>query len=222
MHRSLRFLVVLTLAAVAVPLASFAAFGSRFDHAIAAWLDPPPPRHLLAIAEVGILAVDLFLPVPSSLVATLGGASLGMLAGTACAWLGMTLGSLAGWALGRALGGRMAGASADGAVPPASPLAGIRLGPLFVVVTRPLPLVAEAAALFAGGAGMRCMDFLVAAAAGNLAIAAAWTAAGAYGVRSDSLQWMLMAAIAAPVLAAWLVARRRFWQDRRENLPGTP
>lgn len=211
MLRSLRILVALTLAAIAVPLVPFVLFGSRLDHAIAAWLDPPPPPPVLAAAEIAILAIDLLLPVPSSMVATLGGASLGMLAGTACAWAGMTLGSITGWWLGRAVGSRALTATQQ------QPF-----GPLMIVLTRPLPLVAEAAALFAGATGMRCADFVVAASAGNLAIAAAWTAAGAYGARSDSLQWMLLLAIAAPVAATWLVARRRFWQDRTEDLRTTP
>jgi membrane protein DedA with SNARE-associated domain len=218
MRRSLRILVPLTLAAIAVPLVPFLLFGTRLDHAVAAWLDPPPPPALLAAAEVALLAVDLFLPVPSSMVATLGGASLGMLVGTACAWVGMTAGAVAGWSLGRLAGPRISsGREPDELAAVERPRE--RLGSLFIVLTRPVPLVAEAAALLAGATRMPFSDFLVAAGAGNLAIAAAWTAAGAFGVRSDSLQWMLLAAIAAPVAATWLVARSRFWQDRRCSRP---
>ena len=104
MRRPLSILLGLTALAVAVPLVPFLAFGTRLDHAIAAWLDPPPPAAVLAVAEVGILAIDILLPVPSSLVATLGGAQLGIVAGTACGWLGMTLGAAAGWGLGRVVG----------------------------------------------------------------------------------------------------------------------
>lgn len=213
MHRQLRLLVALTLAAIAVPLVPFVLLGTRLDHVIGGWLDPPPAPAVLAVAEVGILAVDLFLPVPSSMVATLGGASLGMLRGTACAWAGMTLGAVAGWWLGRAIGGR-SGRGLD--AHDRAMLAGVqeRLGPLFVVLTRPVPLVAEAVSFLAGATRMRFGDFFVAAASGNLAIAGAWTAAGAYGARSDALQWMLLVAIAAPVAATWLVVRRQFWQDR--------
>lgn len=213
MRRHLRLLVVLTLAAIAVPLVPFVLCGARLDHAIGAWLDPPPPPAVLAVVEVGILAADLLLPVPSSLVATLGGASLGLLGGTACAWVGMTLGAVAGWWLGRAVGGRAAG-GLDAGDRAALQRQQERLGPLFIVLTRPVPLVAEAVSLLAGATRMRFGDFLVAAAAGNLVIAGAWTAAGATGARTDALQWALLVAIAAPLAATWLVVRRRFWHDR--------
>jgi len=59
----------------------------------------------MAAMEVAVLAVDLLLPVPSSMVATLGGAELGVVTGTACAWLGLTISAVAGWWLGRRAGG---------------------------------------------------------------------------------------------------------------------
>lgn len=216
MRRTTRLLLALTLAAVAVPLVPFLLFGTRLDTLVASWLDPRPTAAVLAALEVGVLAADLLLPVPSSMVATLGGAELGIMVGTACGWLGMTIGSLAGWWLGRMAGSR--------------PLAGLepaeraalerqqrRLGPLLVVLSRPVPLVAEAAALVAGGSGMRLRDFAAAAAAGNLAIAFAWSLAGALGAQADSLQWVLLVSLVVPVTAAWLVARRRFWQDPIPN-----
>jgi uncharacterized membrane protein YdjX (TVP38/TMEM64 family) len=212
MRRTTRLLLVLTLAAVAVPLVPFLLFGTRLDHSIAKWLDPRPAPVVLAAAEVVVLAVDLLLPVPSSMVATLGGAELGIAAGTACAWLGMTAGSLAGWWLGRGTGSR-ALAGLEPAEYESLERQRRRLGPLFVVLSRPLPLVAEAASLLAGATGMRLRDFLPAAAAGNLAIALVWSVAGATGAGADALQWAIVGSLAVPALAAWLVGRGRFWED---------
>jgi uncharacterized membrane protein YdjX (TVP38/TMEM64 family) len=177
MRRTTCLLVALTIAAIAVPLVPFLLFGARLDMIVARWLDPRPAPVVLAAMEIGVLAADLLLPVPSSLVATLGGAELGIAAGTACAWLGMTLGSLAGWWLGRTAG------------------------------QRPVPLLAEAATLLAGATGMRFRDFLAAAALGNLAVALAWSIAGRLGQKADSLQWVLVASLAVPVAAAWLLTR---------------
>jgi uncharacterized membrane protein YdjX (TVP38/TMEM64 family) len=203
MRRDLRTLLGLTAAAIAVPLVPWLAFGARLDHLVAGWLDPPPPPATLAIAEVGILAADILLPVPSSLVTTLGGANLGLVAGTACGWLGMTLGAVGGWWLGRATARR----SAAGGI--ATTGERRRFGPLAVILTRPLPILAEAAALLAGGTGMPFREFLAAAAGANLAIAFAWSLAGALGSDADSLQWVLVASLAAPAALAWLVARGR-------------
>jgi uncharacterized membrane protein YdjX (TVP38/TMEM64 family) len=211
MHRPLRVLLWLAAAAIAVPLVPFLAFGTRLDHLVADWLDPPPPAPLLAALEVGVLAADLVLPVPSSMVATLGGAQLGVVVGTLCGWLGMTAGAAAGWWLGRTTS-RRALARLDDA--DRDRLLGRlvdrqrRFGPLAIVLSRPLPLVAEAAAILAGATGMRLADFLLAAGSGNLAIALVWSIAGAAGRQADSLQWAVVASLAVPVAVTWLVTRR--------------
>jgi uncharacterized membrane protein YdjX (TVP38/TMEM64 family) len=207
MSRTTRLLLSLTGAAIAVPLVPWILWGARLDHAVAAWLDPPPPAPLLAAAEIGVLAADILLPVPSSLVATLGGASLGLAAGTACGWLGMTLGSLAGWLLGRVAGGRSL-AGIDSSARAALAARERRFGPLVVVLTRPLPILAEAAAILAGATGMPWRAFLAAAAPANLAIAFAWSLAGTLGREADSLQWVAVAALAVPATVAAVVAVR--------------
>jgi uncharacterized membrane protein YdjX (TVP38/TMEM64 family) len=208
MRCATRLLVLLTLAALAVPLVPFLLFGTRLDRLVADWFDPRPAPAVLALLEVGVLAADILLPVPSSMVATLGGAELGIALGTLCAFLGMTAGSLAGWWLGATAGAR-ALARLDVADREALERRQQRLGPLLVVLTRPLPLVAEAAALVAGGTGMPLRDFLPAAASGNLAIALVWSAAGALGRSADSLPLALVWSLVIPVALAWLAVRRR-------------
>jgi len=153
--------------------------------------------------------------VPSSMVATLGGAQLGIVTGTACAWLGMTAGALLGWWL-----GRTAGAASLSRLP-AEEREQVarqerRYGPLAIVLTRPLPLLAEAAAIMAGAAGMRCRDFLAAAGGGNFAIALVWSIAGALGRQADSLQWVVVAALAVPVAITWLMMRRNLQTPPRQ------
>ena len=205
MHRTLLLLLVLTLTAVAVPVVPWAIWGTRLDRLVSDWLDPPPSPPVLAVVEIGVLAADILLPVPSSLVATLGGAALGIVPGTVCAWLGMTIGAAAGWTLGR-VGGR-AVAAIDSADRVRLDRERQRLGPFLVVLSRPLPLVAEAVALLAGGTRMPAGEFLRAAASGNLAVALAWSLAGGLGARGDALPAVLMAALVVPVAVAWLVAR---------------
>ena len=215
MHRPIRVLLILALVAVAVPLVPFLAFGTRLDHLVASWLDPLPAPPVLAAIEVGVLAADLLLPVPSSMVATLGGAQLGVVVGTACGWLGMTAGAMVGWWLGRTAG---AASLSRLTLDERERLARQqrRFGPLAVVLTRPLPLVAEAAALMAGAAGMGCREFLLAAGSGNLAIALVWSLAGALGRQADSLQWVLVGSLAVPVAITWLVLRRNLQTSPRQ------
>lgn len=207
MRRTLRILLVLAILAIAVPLVPFLLVGARLDHAVGARLDPPPPPATLAALEVGVLAADVLLPVPSSVVATLGGAGLGVVGGTASAWLGLTVGSLAGWWLGKTFGGgRLAGldTATRGGLEERLP----RYGPLVVVLSRPLPILAEAVALLAGAGGMSWTRFAAAATGANLAIAFAWSLAGAVGQGAGALGWMLLVALAVPAAAAALVCRR--------------
>lgn len=214
MRRATSLLVVVAIAAALVPLVPFLLFGTRLDTLVAGWLDPPPPRPVMALFETGILAADLLLPVPSSVVATFGGARLGVAVGSLCAWTGMTLGAVVGWWIGRRAGSR-ALERLDEGDRGAIDRAGARLGPLLVLLTRPLPLVSEAAALAAGGAGMPLRTFFAAAAAGNAVIAIAWSALGAAGGDGEALSTALLVALLVPVALAWGVVRA--WPRRLDR-----
>ncbi len=212
MRRATRFLVGITLLALLVPLVPWVLFGARIDRLVADWLDPPPPPLLLAALEVGVLAVDILLPVPSSVVATLGGGRWGIAAGSLCAWLGMTAGSLAGWWLGRKAGGRHLDRLQNGERALLRDR-GQTAGPMIVVLSRPLPLLAEAVALAAGGAGMPLRTFAMAAAAGNAVIAVTWSWLGAAGEGSDAVPLSLLVALVVPVALAWGAVR--LWRPHR-------
>ena len=127
----------------------------------------------------------------------------------------MTAGAMVGWWLGRTAG---AASPSRLTLDERERLARQqrRFGPLAVVLTRPLPLVAEAAALMAGAAGMGCREFLLAAGSGNLAIALVWSLAGALGRQADSLQWVLVGSLAVPVAITWLVLRRNLQTSPRQ------
>ena len=171
---------------------------------------------MVALVEIAVLAGDFLLPVPSSVVATYGGARLGVVPGTLCAWLGMTIGALVGWWLGRKLGGG-ALEQLDAEDRKAIARGHEHLGPLLVVLTRPLPLLAEASALAAGGTGMPLSTFLPAAAIGNAVIAAAWSALGALG--REELSLAMLVALVVPVALVWGVVRSRWSAVRPEPPP---
>ena len=225
MPRAVRILVLGTLVAVAIPLVPLLIFGEQFDAVIARFLDPPPAAGVVAAVEIGVLTADILLPVPSSLVTTLGGAVLGVGLGTLCGWLGMTLAALLGWGLGRLLGSRaIARLSAE-------EQAFVhrfrrRTADLLVILSRPIPLLAEAAAVVVGGSGMPLRRFLPAAAAGNLAVALAWSLAGSLGREQEQLQWVFVLSLLVP-LAVAVAMMRRFTQETPHAAPldrvtGTP
>lgn len=179
------------------------------------WMDAWSVARLQALAErpaavaalvVGLLAGDVLLPVPSSIVATLSGAALGVLGGTLATFAGMTAGCLVAYALGRTAGAgavtRMVG---DTEVVRLRVLAG-RHGAWSLALTRAVPVLAEASTLLAGAAAMPLGRFLAVTSAANLGIAAVYAAVGAHAADVRSFLLALAAAVGVP-LAGWLLVR---------------
>src|SRR5579863_10266419 len=87
-----------------VPILPFLGFGGALEAEIQRRLDPPPPPTVIAALTVGLLATDIVLPIPSSLVSTAAGAELGAIGGTLASWLGMTAGAVFGFYLSKRWG----------------------------------------------------------------------------------------------------------------------
>ena len=152
---------------------------------------------LVAAAVFGLLALDVFLPVPSSIVSTAAGVFLGFLAGAAVVWAGM----MAGCALGYVVGSRGSGAArrlvgSDG-IERASALVR-RYGELTIVLCRPVPVLAEASVVFAGLVHAPFGRFLRLTAVSNLGIALGYSAFGAYSLRVDSFLAAFIGALLLP------------------------
>lgn len=193
-----RALWVLLLAAL-VPLLPFVIIGEL-----------PGDRWLMAADEnaarfgaagCGLLAIDVLLPIPSSLIGALLGGRLGLLPGFAWSVLGLCAGSLLGYLLGRVVPRRFASEL------PSAPSQAL------VFLSRPVPVLAEAVALTAGAERMQLGRFALSAAAGNSVYAFAMAADGAALLPSGLAGPGLILPMALPVLAwvLWRVAlgRRR-------------
>src|SRR2546427_737780 len=115
--------------------------------------DPTPwMRHggvLAAILGVSLLIADVLLPVPSSLVMVAHGALFGVVVGTLLSLLGSVGAALFGFAIGRRGGRFLARVVSPEERARADYLLG-RWGSLAIVVTRPIPVLAETVAIMAG------------------------------------------------------------------------
>ena len=190
-----------------VPVIPFLFFGGPLDQ----WLrgladDPPPPATTFALV-VGLLATDILLPIPSSVISTMSGWQLGWSVGTLATWIGMNFGAVIGFALARRFGQPLALWFCKG-----EDLARMRhvsneYGPSVLVLTRAMPVFAEASVLIAGIHRLSWRRFLPAVVSSNLGIAIAYSALGDYAQRHQWLPLALGVAIAAPVLVA-AVAKR--------------
>ena len=215
MRGLVRPLVIVCLALL-VPIVPFLVFGDRLEAQIAAWLDPPPSSALVAALTVALLAGDILLPVPSSLVSTAAGAQLGVLAGTAASWLGMTLGALAGFILARSWGrGLVARLSSVEDIERLDQL-GRRYGAAMLIIARALPVLAEASVLLAGVARVEWRWFLLTVGLGNLGIALVYSLLGQFARSQGELPWALAASIALPLVATTIA---RWWLRPASKAP---
>ena len=207
MPRLLKPILLIALA-LAVPVVPFVAFGPQLE----GWLDGIIHRTVqpttAALLIVGLLSTDVLLPIPSSALSTLGGDVLGFWAGTIASFVGLMLGAVIGFGLARLVGRpllhRMTGPDDLERIDRLSE----HLGATVLIVTRPLPILAEAAVLFFGATGLSWRRFLVPVTLVNLVIAGAYAALG----RWVHLPLALTLSIALPVTATFLARR---WTGRR-------
>jgi uncharacterized membrane protein YdjX (TVP38/TMEM64 family) len=203
---SMRWALVSTLL-LALILVPFVLFEETFNAIAADLVTADAPRWYVATAVAGLLAADVFLPVPSSIVAALGGVLLGLWPGAAAVWAGM----MASCVIGYAFGARAAGAARRFVGEPGmARAAGVasRYGGYALVLCRPIPVLAEASVIFAGIVGQPLSAFLVLTAWSNLGIALGYAAIGAYSMSVNSFLLAFLGAILVPALA---LAAARIW-----------
>ncbi len=195
--------ILLITALLAIPILPFVALGPPLEREIDVRLRGAASKPVVAAAIVGVLATDVFLPVPSSVVSTLGGRRLGLLGGTLASWLGMTLGAVLGFGLARWCGRPLAERFSSPEQLDRMNALGRRFGPAMLIATRPVPVLAEAAVLFLGTTELAWRRFLPPVVLINFVIALGYSALGDWAY----LPAALVLAIAFPLLAATIGGR---------------
>ncbi|TPW09656.1 MAG: hypothetical protein FD130_2450 [Halothiobacillaceae bacterium] len=132
------------------------------------WLSTTDTDSLLfGLTGAALLASDILLPIPSSILGTLLGAKLGLFSGWFWGCAGLVVGNLIGYLVGRAWPERLK------VKLPATPTL------LLLFVSRPVPILAEAVAIAAGASRMPLKSFLLTTLVGNSCYALALAANGA-------------------------------------------
>ena len=193
---------------LAIPIVPFLLFGQEVEAWLAAWKQDPPAAPAVAAVVIGLLATDVFLPIPSSVVATLAGYQLGALGGTAATWAGMTAGAVIGFALARWLGPRFVAWMTRHYDLARTKALTDRYGPLILVLGRGVPVLAEASVLLLGMHGLSWRRFLPPVLLANLGLAMAYAAFGEVAEKYQLLPLALGVSIALPVA---MVALFRTW-----------
>lgn len=197
---------------IGLVLIPFFLFESEFN-AFAARMTATGTAAWLAGASIfGLLALDVVLPVPSSIVSTAAGVLLGFWTGTAIVFAGMMVACLFGYALGARAAGAARRFVGDDGLRRADALMR-RYGDYTIVLCRPVPVLAEASVIFAGLVGAPFGRFVVLSALSNLGIALGYAAFGAFSMQIDSFLAAFLGALILPGLAI-LIARLTFAHRR--------
>lgn len=203
-------------AAVAFMLLGFglaAALGyedeARF-RAIVETLESEHGRAAAGVALALLLALDLFLPLPSSALQMLAGHFFGTALGGAIGFSGSFASAVIGFALCRRFGipafARLCGEQETARL--ARSLA--RLSPWLVLATRGAPMLAELAACLAGLAAFPTSRFLLCVGLGAAPVAWIYAAAGAHAREASGAALLsgILLPIAGFALGAWALGRR--------------
>jgi len=147
---------------------------------------------LFGIIGTVILASDVLLPIPSSIVGTLLGARLGFGYALISIWTGLMVGHLVGYATGYFLFYRFRNQL------PSKPTM------VALFLSRPVPVLAEAMTLAAGGSKLNITQFIVSCALGNAMYALALAGNGANFITGSVFGPGLIIAMLIPVMS-WFV-----------------
>lgn len=206
---------------VGLKLALLAMFGLVTALGVPVLTDPAPwmadASPAVAALGVGLLVADVLIPVPSSLVMVAHGALFGVLGGAALSALGGVLAAALGFFI-----GRRGGPLLDRVMGPEERARGDRLlarhGGLAVVLSRPLPILAETVSILAGTSPMPWSRLLLAATLGVLPPSVLYAITGASAATLDD-QVLIFAAVMGSAAAFWLISRAI---ERRLAPPASP
>ena len=207
-------LIWLTLALAALVLAIFLLWGGNFER----WLTGDAAIHWIrscgawgAVAVIGLLVSDLFLPLPATPLMAAAGYVYGPLIGGTISALGNFLAGALAYALCVTLGRR----AAEYIVGANDLQKGERLfrakGAWLVAFSRSLPILPEVIACLAGLTRMPARTFFGALACGAVPTGFAYAAIGASGREFPALALAL--SVFVPLLL-WIVVRR--WADHQQ------
>ena len=206
MRRSIALFLLIAGAVVASKVLVEDVLGIPMEATAASWLRDAGAG--TAVLIVALLALDVFLPIPSSVVMVLSGAAFGVPFGAALALVGSIAGEWLGFELVRRYGRRMSAAMIGDEELERFQRFFARHGVAAVVVTRPLPIVMETMSLVAGLSGMKRSAFLTASLVGTVPIVLVYAYAGAFSREAGSMVPAIVILVAVTG-AGWLWYRSR-------------
>ncbi|MFT5684827.1 MAG: 3-dehydroquinate synthase [Myxococcota bacterium] len=180
---------------------------------IDSWISQLGGAHIgplpVAGGVIALLTIDVFVPVPSSIVATVAGHQLGFFGGAAAIWVGLTLGCLVGYAVGQRVGSRrLAAFVGEAEVARARRWLAQHRGGAGLALSRAVPMVSEATILLTGAVGAPLKRTALICALANTGVAMAYAAVGALAAHLQLAPLALVGSLLLPAIAALLTWRK--------------
>jgi len=198
---------ILTVAiALLVPVVPFVIFGTWMEASIVTWLENSfvSDRPLtVSVITMGLLASDILLPVPSSVVCTWAGRALGVIPGLLINWIGLNLSCVIGYWLGRVFGKPIAERLSDTRTIDRLQNVHGATSAWALTICRAIPVLAEASVLLAGLQRLPASKFYPPVVAANLGIAIAYSVLGSFSTEHG---WFPAAIAIACVLPLFLLS----------------
>ena len=162
-----------------------------------------------SILVISALTADVFLPVPNGLTNTLAGAILGFYLSIPIIWIGLTLGSLVGFAIGKYAAKPFAKKLLSKEDLERSEEISKKFGIGILLIARPAPAFAEISTVAAGLAGMKTITFLLVMIFSNLLISVVYAFIATAAITNQSASLVFIGIAVIPLLF-WLLAKRYF------------
>jgi uncharacterized membrane protein YdjX (TVP38/TMEM64 family) len=195
----------LVIAVLLVPIIPFVLLGGRIDEWFDQWKERSHDPWLTAGVVIGVLATDIFLPIPSSMVSTAAGGELGWLLGTVASTLGMSIGAIAGFALARGLGETFTRWFTKRESLDQMQALCQKYGASVIILTRGVPILAEASVLLLGLRQLSWRKFLPPLLLSNFGLSLVYAIFGDLSAQLDATPLALAVSILLPVIVAAVV-----------------
>ena len=205
----LKFLgfVIIVLTSIILPLSLLESSIADLTDGFITWSGNN--QFLNSILVIFALAADVFLPIPNGVTNTFVGAILGFYLSIPVIWIGLTLGSVIGFAIGKYAAKPLAKKILSQEDLKRSEEVAKKFGVSILLVARPAPALAEISTVAAGLAGMKWSTFLIVMIVSNLLISVVYAFIGTAALTSQSASIAFIGIALIPFFF-WLLAKRYF------------
>ena len=155
---------------------------------------------LISITVITALTADVFLPVPNGLTNTLAGAALGWPIASFVVWIGLNLGAIFGYCVGRFFGRPIAKFIVGEKDMNNAEQSSKDFNVIGLIISRPVPGFAELLTLAAGITRMNFLKFITVVCLTNIGVAIVFAGLGAAALESSSSTLAFFGAAILPAL----------------------